>query len=67
MTEWDKRPPIDSVSELRAASRMYKNQTFADAADELERLRAMADRFRDVAQDEYAGFLADYAIARQQR
>ena len=68
MTEWKSQPaPVDTVSELRAASRLYNSPTFADAADELERLRALADHFRAVAQAEYAGFLADYAIARQSR
>ncbi len=54
MTEWKSQPaPVDTVSELRAASRLYNSPTFADAADELERLRPLADHFRAVAQAEY--------------
>ena len=63
MTAWNIQPaPRDIVSELRAASRLYKSATFSAAADELERLRAMADRFRQTSPEEYGRFLADYAI-----
>ena len=66
MTGWTTNPPpLDVVAELRAASRLYNSKTFAVAADEIERLRATADRFNSVAPDEYAGFLADYTVGRR--
>lgn len=57
--------PVDLVNELHAASRVYDRKEFAAAAEELARHRAMADRFRDVAPDEYVRFLTDYSIARR--
>jgi hypothetical protein len=66
MTKWTTKPaPVDVIAELRAASRLYNSKTFAVAANEIERLRAMADRFKSAAPDEYAGFLADYVLARR--
>jgi hypothetical protein len=63
MTAWNIQPaPMDIVSELRAAARLYNCATFSTAADELEGLRTMADRFRQTSPEEYGGFLADYAI-----
>lgn len=62
---WQKKP-VYNVAALREASKSRNELGFATAAHELEFLRALAARFREIAFDEYRAFMLDYS-ARSKR